>query len=68
MAGRLQNGLQDSAASLAARCYLASAVRYNVSSTCVKKSMRRPWFFNLILETKLTEQEKQDLVMFMRCL
>ena len=25
-------------------------------------------FFNLILETKLTEQEKQDLVAFMRCL
>jgi cytochrome c peroxidase len=25
-------------------------------------------FFNLVLETKLTEQEKQDLVAFMRCL
>ena len=25
-------------------------------------------FFNLILETKLTEQEKQDLVTFMRAL
>ncbi|MCB2141526.1 cytochrome B6 [bacterium] len=25
-------------------------------------------FFNLILETKLTEQEKQDVVAFMRCL
>jgi cytochrome c peroxidase len=25
-------------------------------------------FFNLVLETKLTEQEKQDLVSFMRCL
>jgi cytochrome c peroxidase len=25
-------------------------------------------FFNLILETKLTDQEKQDLVAFMRCL
>jgi len=25
-------------------------------------------FFNLILETKLTDQEKQDLVAFLRCL
>jgi cytochrome c peroxidase len=25
-------------------------------------------FFNQILETKLTEQEKQDLTAFMRCL
>ncbi len=25
-------------------------------------------FFNLVLETKLTDQEKQDLVTFMRCL
>ena len=25
-------------------------------------------FFNLVLETKLTDQEKQDLVAFMRCL
>ena len=25
-------------------------------------------FFNLVLETKLTEQEKQDLTAFMRCL
>jgi cytochrome c peroxidase len=25
-------------------------------------------FFNLVLETKLTEQEKRDLVAFMRCL
>ncbi len=25
-------------------------------------------FFNLVLETKLTDQEKQDLTAFMRCL